>query len=153
MPAERECVRLGSAGPMASGDGSATGGQTFRFRFDPRYRMAALPFGITDAGAWVRVGPSGFEARFGPWAVRTPVDNLAGSEVSGPFGFLRTAGSARLSFSDRGLTFATNGDEGLCVRFHEPVRGIDLAGVIRHPGLTVTVADVGGLRRAIEQLT
>ena len=138
---------------MASGDAPTAGVQTFRFRFDPRYRMAALPFGITDAGAWVRVGSGGFEARFGPWAVHTPVANLAGTEVSGPFGFLRTAGSARLSFSDRGLTFATNGDEGLCVRFHEPVRGIDLAGLIRHPGLTVTVADVAGLRRAIEQLT
>ena len=138
---------------MAPGDGSATGGQTFRFRFDPRYRLAALPFGITEAGAWVRVGSGGFEARFGPWAVRTPVANLAGTEVSGPYGFLRTAGSARLSLSDRGITFATNGDEGLCIRFSEPVRGIDLTGVIRHPGLTVTVADVEGLRRAIEQLT
>ena len=138
---------------MATGDRSATGGQTFRFRFDPRYRVAALPFGITEAGAWVRVDPGGFEARFGPWAVRTPVANIAGTEVSGPYGFLRTAGSARLSFSDGGLTFATNGDEGLCVRFHEPVRGIDLAGVLRHPGLTVTVADVDGLRQVIEQLT
>ena len=137
---------------MAPGDRSADGGQTFRFRFDPRYRAAALPFGITEAATWVRVDPGGFEARFGPWAVRTPVANLAGTEVSGPYGFLRTAGSARLSLADRGLTFATNGDEGLCVRFHEPVRGIDLAGLLRHPGLTVTVADVEGLRQAIEQL-
>lgn len=138
---------------MASGDAPAGGGQTFRFRFDPRYRRAALPFGITEARAWVRVDPDGLQARFGPWVVRTPVDNLAGTEVSGPYGFLRTAGSARLSLADRGLTFATNGDEGLCVRFHEPVPGIDVAGVIRHPGLTVTVADVHGLQRVIDQLT
>ena len=34
-----------------------------------------------------------------------------------------------------------NPDEGVCIRFAEPVRGMDPMGKIRHPGLTVTVAE------------
>jgi hypothetical protein len=56
-----------------------------------------------------------------------------------------TIGPAHLSFTDRGLTMATNGDRGVCIRFREPVAGIEPTGRIRHPGLTVTVADCDGL--------
>ena len=58
---------------------------------------------------------------------------------------LKTIGPAHLSLADRGLTFATNRDEGVCIRFHEPVKGIDPLGVLRHPALTVTVDDVDAL--------
>lgn len=84
-------------------------------------------------------------ARFGRWHVRTPILNVAGAEPTGPYAFLKTAGPARLSITDRGLTFATNGDRGVCVSFHSPVKGIDRTGRIRHPELTVTVLDVDGL--------
>jgi hypothetical protein len=50
---------------------------------------------------------------------------------------------------DRGITFATNGDGGLCIRFIEAVTGIDPFRLIRHPGLTVTVADLDGLERLL----
>lgn len=132
---------------------SDTGARHFELRFDDRYRLLALPFGVTPATAWVRVGDDELEARFGPWRVRTPVGNVAGTEVTGPYGLLRTAGGARLSFADRGLTFATNGDRGVCVSFHEPVRGMAPVGPLRHPALTVTVADVDGFREAVDELT
>ncbi len=135
---------------MADADPPAVDEQTFRFRFDLRYRAVGLAFGVTESRAWVRLGPDGLEAHLGPWTVRTPLDNLAGAEATGPFGFLRTAGPARLSSTDLGLTFATNGTRAVCVRFVEPVPGIDAAGLIRHPGLTVTVADVDGLQASIE---
>ena len=134
---------------MSTGDRPAAPEQTFRFRFDPRYKAAGLPFGITDRRAWVRLGPHHLEAHLGPWTVRTPLANLAGAEITGPYGFVRTAGPAHLSFTDRGITFATNGDRGVCVRFHEPVPGLDPGGVLRHPGLTVTVDDVEGFRAAV----
>ncbi len=140
---------LGSGATMSTGDRPAVPEQTFRFRFDPRYKVAGLPFGVTDRRAWVRLGPRHLEAHLGPWTVRTPIANLAGAEITGPYGFARTAGPAHLSFTDRGITFATNGDRGACVRFHEPVRGLDPGGVLRHPGLTVTVADVEGFRAAV----
>lgn len=122
----------------------------FPFRFDPRYRLAAAPFGITPRTAAVEVSEDVLHARFGPWRLETPLDNVAGCEGSGPFSFVKTAGPAHLSFSDHGLTFATNGDEGLCIRFAEPVPGIDPWGRIRHPGLTVTVEQTGQLRALLE---
>lgn len=79
--------------------------------------------------------------RFGPWTVRTPRENIAGVELSGPYAWVKTAGPARLSFADKGLTFATNGKAGVCLKFVQPVRGLDPLGLIRHPGLTLTVAE------------
>jgi hypothetical protein len=102
-------------------------------------------FGITPATAWVDVGDKTLEARFGLWRVSTPLANIADVAVTGPYAFWKTAGSARLAISDRGLTFATNGDRGVRISFRTPVRGLDPLGVLRHPELTVTVAEVDRL--------
>jgi len=77
--------------------------------------------------------------------VSTDITNVAGTEVSGPYRTLTTIGPAHFSLADRGLTFSTNGRRGLCIRFKEPVPGLEPTGRLRHPGLTVTVADVDGL--------
>ena len=55
----------------------------------------------------------------------------------------------REGITDRGLTFASNGDRGVCITFHSPVPGIDPFGRIRHPGLTLTVLDVDRLAEAL----
>src|SRR5918998_2521722 len=115
--------------------------QTFSFRFATRYRLAGLPFGITPATAAVQVRDGELAIRFGPWRVRTALTNVAATTVTGPFGFIKTAGPAHLSFADRGLTMATNGARGLCITFREPVRGIEPTGALRNPAVTVTVAD------------
>jgi len=91
-----------------------------------------------------------FRARFGRWTVDTPVDNVVGTQASGPYGRLRTIGPAHLSLADKGLTFASNRRRGLCIEFREPVAGLEPTGRLRHPGLTVTVADVDGLARALD---
>ena len=85
------------------------------------------------------------EARFGLWRVSTPLANISDVAITGPYAFWKTAGPARLAITDRGLTFATNGDLGVLISFRTPVRGLDPLGVLRHPELTVTVADVEGL--------
>ena len=121
----------------------------FPFRFDPTYRRLARLFGVTPERAWVELSEEKFEARYGPWRVRTPRSNIADAEVTGPYAFLKTAGPARLAITDRGLTFASNGDRGVCITFHSPVPGIDRSGRIRHPELTVTVRDVDGLIEAL----
>lgn len=121
----------------------------FPFRFDPAYRRFARLFGVTPDRAWVALSEGEFEARYGPWRVRTPLSNIASAEVTGPYSFLKTAGPARLGITDRGLTFASNGDRGVCITFHTPVPGIDHSGRIRHPELTVTVLDVDGLVAAL----
>jgi hypothetical protein len=91
------------------------------------------------------VGGGRLDARFGPWRVSTPLANVTDVAVTGPYAFWKTAGGARLAITDRGLTFATNGDRGVLISFRSPVPGLDPLGVLRHPELTVTVADVDGL--------
>ena len=66
-------------------------------------------------------------------------------EITGPYALWKTAGPARFAITDSGLTFATNGDRGVLIQFDTPVRGLDPLGILRHPELTVTVADVDGL--------
>jgi hypothetical protein len=51
------------------------------------------------------------------------------------------------------LTFATNGKLGVRVSFTAAVRGLDPLGLIRHPELTVTVADVNRLVMLLEART
>ncbi len=123
---------------------------TFDFDFDPLYRAMALPFFVTPGNARVRVDDGRLDARFGPWwRLATDVDNIAGTEVSGPYRLLTTVGPAHLSLADRGLTFATNRRRGLCIIFKQPVPGLEPTGRLRHPALTVTVSDVDGLARAL----
>lgn len=124
--------------------------QRFPFAFAPSYRLPALAFGITPWTAWVEVSERHLRARFGPWSLLTPRSNISGIEQSAGFSYMRTAGPAHLSLSDRGVTFASNGDRGVCVRFHEPVRALEPTGRLRHPGATFTVADPRALKLALE---
>ena len=123
---------------------------TFEFAFDPEYRAAALAFGVTPGRTGVDVEDGRLVARYGFWRLETEVSNIEGTEVSGPFRLLTTLGPAHLSLADRGLTFASNRRRGLCMKFKEPVPGLEPTGRLRHPGLTVTVADVDGLARALD---
>ena len=121
----------------------------FTFAFAPSYRLPALLLGITRRTSGVRVVDGELRVRFGLWSLRTPVANVASVERTGGFTYLKTVGPPHLSFSDKGVTFATNGDQALCVQFHEPVAGIDPTRRIKHPGATLTVADPDGLARAL----
>lgn len=123
--------------------------QRFAFAFTWPYRLAGLPFGVTPHTASVQVTANDLLVRFGPWRLRTTRANVAAAEETGGFGFLKTAGPAHLSLTDRGVTFATNGDHGVCVRFHEPVKVLDPTGRLRHPAATLTVADPVALMTAL----
>lgn len=120
--------------------------QTFAFRFDDRYRHLARPFGITPERAEVVVDDDTFTARYGPFRVQTPRANVVGADITGPYRMWKTAGPARLAVTDRGLTFASNGDRGVVVFFRERVHGLP---GLRHPELTVTVEDPEALLRAL----
>jgi hypothetical protein len=132
----------------------ATPGTTrYDFAFAPPYRLAALPFGVLPGTTWAELGPGGLRVRFGPWRLHTTLDNIEGAERSGGFSFVKTAGPAHLSFSDRGVTFATNGDDAVCVRFRSPVAGIDPTRLLKHPGATLTVRDPQAFLDHLESLT
>ena len=121
-----------------------------RFAFDPTYRLPALLFGITARTASVEVGAHELTVRYGPWRLRTPLDNVAECQVTDGYSFVKTAGPPHLSFADKGVSFATSGGPGLCVSFHEPVPAIDFVGRIRHPAATLTVEDPESLRAELE---
>jgi len=129
---------------------AAPGTEEFAFAFEPEMARLGLPFGITPSTTGVRVGPTDLAARFGPWRLRTPLTNVRCVVITGPYRLWKVAGPARLSFSDRGVTFATSTARGVCVGFHEPVAAIDPLGVLRHPGLTVTVAEPERFAAAVE---
>jgi Protein of unknown function (DUF2795) len=142
------------AEPAAAEAAGAEPAEHFGFQFDLLHRLAGVPFLVSPGSAEVRVERTGsrptLEVRFGPWHVETAVENVESATVTGPYQLLRTVGPAHLSLVDWGLTFATNDARGLCIRFREPVRGLEPLGLVRHPSVTVTVADVDGLRAALE---
>jgi hypothetical protein len=116
--------------------------------WDFAFDRAAAPLlhllGVSAANSGVRVADGVFDVRFGPWRLRTPTANVAGATVTGPYLWFRAVGP-RLSLADRGVTFGTNAERGVCVCFDAPVPALLPFRALRHPAVTVTVADPEGL--------
>ena len=123
--------------------------QDFDFAFTRPYAVAARPFGITRRSSSVELSTHWLYVRYGPWRLLTPRSNIASAEVTGGFSFAKTAGPPHLSFTDRGVSFTSNGDRAICLRFHEPVPAIDPTATITHPGATISVADPEALAAAL----
>jgi hypothetical protein len=123
--------------------------ERYEFAFAPAYRRPGALFGVRPAKSWVEIDDSTLEARYGPWRVVTPLSNITHVEITGPYAYVKTAGPARLAITDRGLSFTPNGDRGVLIRFAEPVRGLDPFGLLRHPELTVGVAEPERLAAAL----
>lgn len=121
----------------------------FEFRFDPRYARASRVFGVTPERAWVEVDDGRVRARFGRWGLETPLANVKAVSTTGPYLFVKAAGPARMAATDSGLTFASNGERGVLIEFHEKVRSRGPYALRKHCELTVTPADVDGLVAAL----
>jgi hypothetical protein len=113
----------------------------FPFAFDRRMMPFALMLGIVPMTARVELDAEHLRIRFGAWKLTTPLDNVAGVRVTGPYRLLRVVGPPRLSLADGGITFATNAGPGACVTFHEPVPAALPISLVRHPAATVTVLE------------
>jgi hypothetical protein len=113
----------------------------FPFAFEPRLVPFAALFGVTPRTAWVDVDDDDLTVRFGLWHLVTPRRNIAEGQLTGPYRFAKVAGPAHLSLADRGVTFATTTKRGACFTLREPVPAMDPFGRLRHPGVTVTVAE------------
>jgi hypothetical protein len=121
----------------------------FPFAFDYPLAAPLVGLGITPFTAHVDLSRDGwFGVRFGPWRLRTPVANLGAAHITGPYHALRVLGP-RISLADRGVTFGTNTRQGLCIELREPVAAALPKGLVRHPGVTVTVRDPERLREEI----
>jgi hypothetical protein len=112
----------------------------YPFAFDPSSGFVLRAIGVRPDSCGLRVHDGKLDVWFGSWRLLTPLSNVRGAELSGPYRAWKVLG-ARLSLADRGLTFGTNAAAGACIRFHRPVQGIEPTGLLRHPALTVTVAE------------
>jgi len=127
-----------------------TSGEAFPFAIDRSLRPWSRVFLIHPETCVALLDEGTLTVLFGRWTVTTPVSNIAGVELNGPYRWWKVGGPARMSAADRGLTFATTSRGGACLSFHEPVRALDPFGAWRHPGLTVTVADPEQFAVAVE---
>jgi hypothetical protein len=123
----------------------------FPFRFHPAFTVPAALLGVTPSNSEVVIHDDELVARFGRWSVRTPLGNITSATVTGPYSWPKVIGPAHVSLADRGLTFASNPDEGVCIRFERPVRGAEPLGLLRHPALTVTVEDTAALAELLDR--
>jgi len=87
--------------------------------------------------------------RYGPWSLRTPLSNISGAELTGPYNLVKVAGPPHVSLADRGLSFATATDRGLCISFERAVAAVEPLGLLRHPAVTVTITELEHLHRLI----
>lgn len=116
----------------------------FSFDFSSPLALPLLLVGVGPRSSAVQVGDGHLDARFGPWRLRVPFEQISGVHVTGPYNPLLSLG-LRISLRDRGLTFGTSPRHGVCVSFREPVRSVVPGLLVRHPAVTLTVTDPDGL--------
>ena len=121
---------------------------TFEFAFEPRYGRLLRLGGLTPETTLVTVTDDEFRVRFGGWKLSTPLENCTGTCLTEGYKWFKAIG-ARGSFKDKGVTFGTATDRGVCVLFAAPVRALVPGTLMHHPGCTVTVEDCEGLIAAL----
>ncbi len=122
----------------------------FDFAFSRPLSWPLALIGVTPWTAHVDVTDDEFSVRFGPWSLVTPLSNVEGASVTGPYLPFKVLGP-HVSLTDRGVTFGTSWSRGVCVRFRRPVSAALPAGLLHHPAVTVTVADADALVALLER--
>jgi hypothetical protein len=120
--------------------------QHFGYAVDRWYLPLLLAFGFRPDRDGVTLADDAFEATLGFFRVTTARDNITGAHVTRDYRWW-TAFGVRGSMADDGLSFGTNHQAGVCIHFAEKVPSrLSRRG---HSALTVTVADLEGLTRAL----
>ena len=122
----------------------------FEFAFSRPLSWPLALLGVTPWTAHVDVTGDELAVRFGPWSLVTPLSNVEGAEVTGPYLPFKVLGP-HISLADRGVTFGTTWRRGVCVRFRSPVPAALPGGLLPHPAVTVTVADADRLVALLQQ--
>jgi hypothetical protein len=123
----------------------------FEFEFSQPLSWPLALLGVTPWTAHVDVADEDFAVRFGPWSLTTPLSNVEGATVTGPYLPFKVLGP-HISLADRGVTFGTTWRRGVCIRFRRPVAGALPTGLLKHPAATVTVADPERLATLLERI-
>jgi hypothetical protein len=126
--------------PSPTSDREPSLPRRFPFEFHPLLVPAAAVFGVTPSRAFALIDEHTLTIRFGRWVLQTALSNVQSITPSGPYAWWKVAGPPHLSIADRGITFATTTQQGLCVMFHEPVTALLPVPVLRHPAATITLA-------------
>lgn len=119
----------------------------FPYEIDPRAKALLRPLGVSATDGVTLTADDELVATFGRAKLRTSLDNVKLTSVSGPHRWY-TAVGLRLSFADDGLTMGTNHRKGLCIEFVEKCPKV--LGLRAHSALWVSVADPEGLAAALD---
>jgi hypothetical protein len=121
--------------------------QRFPIRLGRRSRPLLRLFGVGGPDdAWVELGDDSLEARFGRFRAATPLSNIAGWRIEGPWLWI-TAIGVRMSVRHGDITFGGSHRGGVRLDFRERVR----VGPFRVPALYVTVDDLQGFAAALTE--
>ena len=119
----------------------------FPYAIDNWYLPVILPFGLRRKRDGVTLDDDGsFVATFGFFSVATSLGNITGAHITRGYRWWSAFG-VRGSMADDGLSFGTNHRAGVCIHFDEKVPSRLSKG--GHSALTVTVADLEGLTKAL----
>ena len=122
----------------------------FPLRLDPPWRWALRLIGVRPGAAQVELTDDGrLIATYGRLGVETTIANIKGYRRTGPYRWWKAIGP-RASLVDRGFTFGTSSQPGICLCFDDWVESGYVRGG-RMESLTVMVKDGGGLARALEK--
>jgi hypothetical protein len=120
--------------------------QHFSYRLDKRWAPLFFALGVDDDDGVDISDERELIATFGRFSVKTTLDNIDHTLVTGPHRWY-TAVGLRLSLTDDGLTFGTNHHKGLWIAFVDKIPRV--IGFRDHSLLWVSVDDPEGLAAAI----
>jgi hypothetical protein len=121
--------------------------QRFSIRLGAKSRPLLRLFGVGGPDdAWVELGDETFEARFGRFRASTPLSNIVGWRIEGPWLWI-TAIGVRMSVRHGDITFGGTHRGGVRLDFHKPIR-IAFRSV---SALYVTVDDLEGIAAALRE--
>ena len=118
----------------------------FPYRLDKRWTALFFALGVDDKDGVTITDKGELIATFGRFNMKTTLDNIDHTLVTGPHRWY-TAVGLRLSLTDDGLTFGTNHRKGLSIAFVKKIPKV--IGFRKHSTLWVSVADPEGLAAAI----
>jgi hypothetical protein len=119
--------------------------QRFPIRFGARSRPLLRLFGVRGPDdAWVELSDDALEARFGRAHASTPLANVAGWRIEGPWSWI-TAIGLRRSVRHGDITFGGSPRGGVRLDFRDRVR----VAPFDVPALYVTVDDLEGFAAAL----
>ena len=118
----------------------------FPYRLDNRWIALFLTLGVTKKDGVTITSKGELIATFGRFKVKTTLDNIDHTKITGPHRWY-TAVGLRLSLTDDGVTFGTNHRQGVSIVFKKKIPRV--IGFKKHSMLWVSVADPEGLVAAI----